>query len=319
MNMSSSAGEERNHQLVKIARLYFVNEFNQREIARKLNISIASVSRALSRAKQLGIVQITIDDPSNGLGEIEVAMERRWSLNECIVVPDTETTDEAYQRMALRVTEMLSRILNNGDTIGVSWGDTLKGVGEHLGDVGLSNTEVVPIIGAMGTVETGIYPNSIAKEYAERIGGTPYLMNTPAVVDSEEIRNSLQKDRNFQMVRSVWNRLHAALLSVSSLEEDTSAYREGIFRRDELHEIRNLGGICATNFSILDENGNELDTPLSRRITNLPFQELKNVRHVVVIAAGGKKVAPLRAALRTGIITTLVTDRECAEALLGSD
>ena len=44
----------------EVARLYYLNEFKQEKIARKLNISKYKVSRVLRRAKEEGIVQIKI-------------------------------------------------------------------------------------------------------------------------------------------------------------------------------------------------------------------------------------------------------------------
>ncbi|MFP4330491.1 MAG: sugar-binding transcriptional regulator [Alkalispirochaetaceae bacterium] len=307
---------ERRSYLAKVARLYYLEEMNQRDIAEKLNISIASVSRALSRAKELDIVRISISENLDRLGELEIAMERRWKLDECLLVPRFGSRANTYQEMANRVTELLSRILERGDTLGVSWGETLKTVSENLGRIGLNEVDVVPVVGAMGTVETGIYPNSIAREFADRIGGRAFLMNTPAVVDSREIRDSLTQDSNFQMVRQIWDRLKAVLMSVSALDEETSAYKGGIFTSRELEMLRERGGSCATNFSILDAQGRQLDNPISERITNLPFDELTRIPHVVVIAAGEHKIEPLRSALRGGVANVLITDMECAEALL---
>lgn len=315
MPSSSKTTGDQQQYLAKIARLYYLKEMNQRDISTRLNISIASVSRALSRAKELGIVQITIDEPRNSHSELEVAMETKWHVNECMVVPSQDEIDQTYIEMARKTTEVMSRAIHDGSTVGVSWGKTLKSVGEHIGRIARTDVGVIPIIGAMGTVETGIYPNSIAREFADKFGGTTYLMNTPALVDTEETRNSLQRDSNFQMIREVWDRLDLVLLSVSALDEETSAYESRVFSREELLQMRGMGGICATNFSIIDSEGHLLDLPISRRITNLPFTALQAIPEVVMIAGGEKKIAPLRAALKTGIITKLITDEVCARAL----
>jgi len=317
MAMSSDGKSDERRYLAKIARLYYHHQMNQREIGRRLNISIASVSRALNRAKEAGVVQISIDDTGDSFGELEIAMETRWNLSECMVVPSVTDDAEAlsYDGMAQKAAELLSRILKNGDTVGVSWGKTLKHVGERLEPIGRTGITVIPIIGAMGTVETGIYPNSIAREFAEKVDGSAYLVNTPAVVDTEEIRRSLQQDSAFQTVRRIWDSLDTVLLSVSALDEATSAYESGVFSAEDLAQMRRSGGACATNFSILDDTGGHLDLPISRRITNLPFSDLRNVNEVVVIAGGARKSGPLRAALRSGIVTKLITDEENARML----
>jgi DNA-binding transcriptional regulator LsrR (DeoR family) len=317
MAMSSNGSDDERRYLTKIARLYYDQQLNQREIGRRLNISVASISRALNRAKETGIVRISIDETGDTFGELEIAMEARWNLAECMVVPSASdgASELSATAMAQKTSELLSRILKSGDTVGVSWGKTLKNVGERLEPIGRSGITVIPIIGAMGTVETGIYPNSIAREFAEKVNGTAYLVNTPAVVDTEEIRRSLQRDSAFLSVRRIWDTLDTVLLSVSGLDEKTSAYESGVFSSDDLAEMRRRGGVCATNFSVLDEAGTHLDLPISRRITNVPFSDLKNVAEVVVIAGGTQKTGPLRAALKSGIVTKLITDEESARIL----
>ena len=70
------------------------------------------------------------------------------------------------------------------------------------------------------------------------------------------------------------------------------------------------------NFSVLDGEGAVLENPISDRIIHLSFGRLSGVDHVILVAAGEHKTEPLRAALRSGVVTRLVTDAECAQALL---
>jgi DNA-binding transcriptional regulator LsrR (DeoR family) len=311
--------EPRLDQLVKIARLYHMGDVGQRQIAERLNLSTASVSRALARAKELGIVRITIDEaPVASYAELEIAVEQRFGLRECLLVGRSEQLEQTYSALAGQIGALLPRVLKPGNTLGLSWGETLKAVGENLPPIPAVHADVVPIIGAMGKIETGVYPNSIARTFAEKLKGNAYLVNTPAIVDNPMIRSSIMADSNFEQVRRLWRRLTAVILGVSSLDTDTSVYRGGIFSRGDLAAMRSRGGVCATNFIILDREGRPVSTPLSERIVCLTVSEMKEIRNVVIVAAGDNKVEPLSAVLKGAFAHVLVTDVACARALLES-
>ncbi len=306
-------------QLVKISRLYHLEDVSQRQIAERLSVSTASVSRALAQAKELGIVQVTINESiATSYAELEIEMERRFDLRECLLVGRFDKREQTYGALAGKVGTLLSRILTPGSTLGLSWGETLKAIGENLPSLPTVRADVVPIIGAMGKIETGVYPNSIARTFADKMGGSAYLVNTPAIVDNPQTRASIMADSNFEQVRKLWRRLTAVILGVSGLGADTSAYRGGIFNRNDLAVMRSRGGVCATNFIILDSEGRPVSTPLSERIVCLSVPEMRNLRNVVIVAAGDNKIVPLRAALKSRLAHVLVTDVSCALALLGT-
>ncbi|MCG8477595.1 MAG: hypothetical protein MI724_00735 [Spirochaetales bacterium] len=303
-------------QLQKIARLYYIEDLNQRQIADKLNISMASVSRSLARAKETGIVTISISDTPDSFHELEVAIERRYDIKECVVTPAAEKTANTYRAFASAVAELLRRVTSRRGLIGVSWGETLKALGEEIRGVEALHCDVVPVIGAMGTIETGIYPNSIARAFADRTGGDAYLINAPAVLDSEETAERLVRDSTFEQVRSSWQRLDLAILGASNLDEETSVHKSGIFSAAELESLRTAGAVAATNFLFLSGEGTVLDHPLSRRIVCLPEPLMRRVPNVIVAAGGPGKASAIAATLNSGLAHILVTDATTAVELV---
>lgn len=244
-------------------------------------------------------------------------MERRFSLKECLLVPRYERIEHTYERMAGAAGDLIGRVLRDGSALGVSWGGTMRAIGENLSNsLPPGRVDVVPTIGAMGKIETGIYPNSIARAFAEKLGGDAYLVNTPAIVDTPEIRDSLMADLSFSPIRDMWQKLDMAFLGVSNLDESSAMYRSGLFTKDELALMRTSGGVCASNFIVFDEAGQVVATPISERIVCLSAEGLRTVRNVVVTAAGPSKTEPLRALLRSGLCTMLITDIECARDIL---
>lgn len=307
---------QNNYQLAKIARLYYLEGFSQKEIAEKLNVSVATVSRMLSRAKRERIVEIKIHDELADFRALEVQFERRFGLKECIILPTREKLSNTYLEMAAVMGEVLTRLLKPGAHFGVSWGETLKTVGDHLTMDRRLDVRVVPMMGAMGMIENGIYPNSIAKSFADRLGGVSYLVNAPAISDSATTRASLEQDRNFFPVRQLWDRIDTAIISVSGLSSQASVARFGIFAPEEISHLRSRNVVCATNFNMLDSAGHEVVNDLSERILNLRIPDLMRIPNLIVAAAGTAKADAVMATLRGGLPNLLVVDQETAELVM---
>ncbi|HTP25396.1 MAG TPA: sugar-binding domain-containing protein [Anaeromyxobacteraceae bacterium] len=303
-------------QLSKVAQLYYTEETSQYQIAKRMNVSVASVSRALDKARKLGIVRITIHADPDDFSQLEIALEQAFGLNECLLVPSFDQIDHVYAAMARALAEVLGRVLRRGDTLGLSWGETLKAMGENMPALPIGGVDVVPITGALGMIDTGIYPSSLARAFAEKIGGTPYLINTPAIVGNEAIRRSLMSDSSFQQIREIWRRLSVVILGAGGVGKDTSMYRAKVFNADELESIQTAGGAAACNFYVFDEAGQPVRAEVADRVVKLPLGELRHVEHRIVIAAGRNKANALRAVLRSKVANTLITDVDCAKALL---
>ncbi len=300
----------------KIARLYYMDGLSQSEIAKKLSVSVASVSRGLSRARESGIVKISIAEVKDNFDELEAAIEKRYGLNECLITPGYQGDDLDRQNLAGALREMLPRILPMHGTLGVSWGETMKAVGEALSVPTPLETDVIPMVGAMGTVETGIYPNSIARIFADKLGGRAFLVNAPAVNDSPELCRSLYDSRGFASVREIWDRIDVGLVSCSGIEVESSMARNAIFTSADLKTMGEAGAVAAINFSFVDAEGQAVNREVTDRILHIPLEEMKKLDHVVLIASGDAKTGAIRAVLKGGWVTALITDAHSAEQLL---
>lgn len=308
--------DPKTEQLTKIARLYYLEEMNQRDIARKMNMSLAGVSRSITRAKETGIVTISVNAPAGETSDLEIRMEKAFGLKECLLVKSSDMRDLIYTEMAHRLAPWFDRALGPEAGIGVSWGQTLKIIGDNLPARNDGGRSVVPIIGAMGRIETGLFPNSIARSFAEKLGGDAYLLNTPGVVDSSEIRTSLMTDSGYRAVADMWSRLDAVVLSLGGLGEDTTARALDVLSREDLESARQEGAAMMANFLCFDDRGKPVDTSFSRRVISIDFDTLMAVPLRVIAAAGPGKLKSVEAALNGGLCNVLVTDETTAAALL---
>lgn len=310
------ATDARKEQLVKIARLYYLEEMNQREIARKMNMSLAGVSRSITRARETGIVTVSVNSPDDEAAELEILLEKRYGLRECLLVDSSPTTEIMYADMAVKISHYLEKILDEKSRIGVSWGRTLKTIGDNLTLQSAKCEAVVPIVGAIGRIETGIFPNSIARNFAQKLGGDGYIVNTPGLVDSPEIRQTLLSDSSFKEIAELWGKLDVALFSVSEMGAGSSVHDLNVLPREDLAAAKAAGAAMLANFLFFDRAGNPVSTEIARRIINISYEPLMAIPHRIIAAAGEGKARSLQAALRGHLCHVLVSDKDTARKLL---
>ncbi|NBC30267.1 MAG: MarR family transcriptional regulator [Spirochaetes bacterium] len=307
---------DENYTLSKIALLYYVEDLNQREIAERMNMSIAAVSRAITRARERGFVEIRIHSPEQTYPSLEREIEKQYGLRDCIVLPALGDMQTTYRSMARAVETLFLRHLPPGGLLGVSWGETLKAVGDETHDVHRLGADTIPILGGMGTIETGIYPNTIARTFGERLGGNSFLVNTPAIVDDRATRNALLSDSNFQSVAEKWRHLDLVILSVSATDPEASAFRHGVLSETDREALDRDGVRCMTNFVLLDGAGHVVRNEVSERLIHCPLETLLEVPVRLVVAGGLAKAQALQIALRAGVPNLLVVDEDLAAALV---
>ena len=126
----ASPGGRRDEQLrlmTKVARLYHEHGVLQPEIARRLHISQARVSRLLKQARAEGIVRTTVVVPEGVRTGLEDELERAYGLREAVVVECFDTSEEgiAYE-LGVSTAAYLEASLTGGDVVGMSsWSATL--------------------------------------------------------------------------------------------------------------------------------------------------------------------------------------------------
>ncbi|MCD6156435.1 MAG: winged helix-turn-helix transcriptional regulator [Candidatus Atribacteria bacterium] len=137
--------------MAKIARMYYEDELSIIEIADIFGISRQLCSRLLKEAKDQGLVQIRVVDPTREREkEIEDQLQEIFGLRAVRCV-ETFTLESELTRkiVGAAVGHFLLRLLKSGDTIGVAYGRTIYEVVRLVRPNGsISNLIVVQIMGA---------------------------------------------------------------------------------------------------------------------------------------------------------------------------
>lgn len=309
---------ERKKFLSKIARLYYSERLTQQEIAGRLNISRTKVSRYLDEARKDKIVEIKINLPEEDYSNLEYRIEKSFKIKECIVVPTFENNEEILKMMAGPLNNLFERILAGGSYLGIGWGSSLKGISDYINVSGKSDIKVVPIIGGLGKIGTGVHTNSVAKNIADRLGSISYMMHSPAVLDSKEIREIVENDSNTREIIKLYEKIDTALVGLSDIGPDSTLIKTGSFSLEEFKYLDSLGVVGDVNLIFINENGKHVPNRIDERIVRISPDRLKKVKNVIGVAFGRRKLKVILGALRGSLINILFTDEETAENIINS-
>jgi deoxyribonucleoside regulator len=307
---------EENKLLSKISRLHYLEDINQQKIAEKLNISRTKVSRYLAKARKENIVEIKINSAREKFEELENAIEKKFGIKECIVVPTYEKEEEIYKQMALSLSNILERILKDGDNLGIGWGVTLRTVTDYLEANKKVDIKIIPLLGGLGKVGTGVHTNSVAKTIADKYGGVSYVIHSPAVLDSKEAKEIIEKDSNTSEIIEMSNEIDTAIIGMSDIGPESTLVKTGNFKIEDFNYLSSLGVVGDVNLIFINEFGEYIPNEIDERIVRASIEKVRKINNIIGIGFGIKKIKVIIGAMRGKIINILITDEATAKNII---
>lgn len=315
--MKSSA--ERVSDLIRVSRLYYLDHIKQAEISDALHIHRTEISRMLNEARRLGIVKITVDATYGSVQELSEWLQEKFSLQSALIVPGEPNASylDCLTKVGLYMDWYLHSMIRSNARVGVSWGLSLAVVVDSFRhDVFPKGVTVVPLIGGpRGVLPTAYQANAIAYKMASRItGGQPFLLDSPGIVTRSGLTDELLRNPNVKNVEDIWKHLDVAVLGIgSSQSSGTRSWRQfykGTLFAEGLDKAA-VGDVLARPFT---EQGVILDVP-DVEVVGIQLDDLRRVPRRVGVALGKVKARAILGALRSGLVTDLVTDRATAEEM----
>lgn len=302
--------------MVKVCDLYYNNDLRQEEIAKKLEISRATISRILKNAKNEGIVKIEVINPlSNDYFKLEKALEEKFGLNEVIIAPDE--SDVSYQKEALGkiCATYLQRVLKDGEVVGLSMGKTVKTIAPYIHQEKPRNISFIPLLGGMGQVGIEYHCNQIVIDFTRAFGGDYHLLHAPAMILDNELMNSLKNDIHIKQVLDLMDNMTTAIVGIGTAVPGSTMMETGYYKEEDLKAMKDMGIVGDICLQMYDINGNT-DYSYNKYIFGTPLNDLRNIKRVIGISAGIEKLDAIYGAINGKLINVLVTDSVTAKLLL---
>lgn len=312
-----AAADKNRAQLAAVARLYYLDNLGQHEIAEIVGISRSQVSRLLARARELGIVRISVDEYDPRARDLEAQLVERLGLRHAIVVGTQAGAAEPIRRTTgYFAAPAVSQLVRANMTLGIAGGRTLAELVRFMAPgQEVRGITVVQLMGNIGPSASSIDSVELSRALAQRFDGAFYTINAPAFVQDRATREVFLAHEHMQLVWNLFGSLQLALVGIGSLEESAFIER-GVLGSADLAKLRAQGAageICGRFF---DASGRECRSDYRDRVVSIDLDSLRRCPEVVAVTTGARRAAAIRAALRGSLISSLVIDDRGAEALL---
>ena len=155
--------DERKKLLAKLAYLYYVEDKSQSQIAAETGIYRTTVSRMLAEAKKEGVVKIEIENFDTRLFHLENYIKQKYGLKAIEIIPNLvdEPRESLEKRLAQASAVMLRNLIEDGMTVGFSWGKSLRLMVEQVGTKRLDGVQFYPLAGGPSHIHARYHVNTL--------------------------------------------------------------------------------------------------------------------------------------------------------------
>jgi DNA-binding transcriptional regulator LsrR (DeoR family) len=306
--------------MARIARLYYQEGVLQPEIAARLDLSQARVSRLLKRAEQEQIVRITITPPPGAFTDLEEALQQRYGLRLAIVT-DAASAEEAdvLPQIGAAAAYYLETTLRSSDIVGIaSWSPAVLATIDAMRPVTtIKGVKVVQLVGGVGSPSAPIHANWTTQRLANLLKGEPIFLPSPGIAGTAESARALREDPFVAGTMALFQDISVAVLGIGSMEpSDLAAHSGNVFGGESGDDLRKAGAVGNMCFRFFDREGRDIESPYMDRVIGIELDELRRVPRAVVVTGGRIKHEAIAACLRGQLVDVLITDRHSASYLL---
>ncbi|GIG23679.1 transcriptional regulator [Cellulomonas chitinilytica] len=298
-----------------VARRYYLDGRSKLDIAEEFGISRFKVARLLEAGRAAGLVHVEIRHPGNLDVELSAELQSALGLRHAIVV-DTLDDDPALLRAQIGRAggELVSEIVTSDDVLGLGWARSLIAMRDAM--TRLAPCPVVQLTGALSRPDIDGSSIELVRDVARLGGGEPYFFYAPMIVPDATTAGVLRRQPDVARCLEKAAVVTTAVVGLGSWDPPYSTVWDAISpaERADLHE---LGVRADVSGILLAGDGQPVPAPLADRLIGIDAAQLHRIPEVIALAYAAEKAAAVRAAVRGGYVTSLVTHTRLARAILG--
>lgn len=306
-----------------VSRRYYIDGQTKVEIGNEFRLSRFKVARLLETARSQGLVRIEISYPGAVDVELSARLQERFDLQHALVV-DTHDEHEASLRKQLgrAAAELLSEIVTPADVLGLAWARSVSATAREL-----KRLPAIPVVQLTGALSRSTESSSsvdddssidVVREVARISGGPAYLFFAPFLVPDASTAQALRRQPDVARAISKIGSVTRAVMGIGRWAPAQSTLYDAAADPERKRLARE--GACAEVGGVfLTQDGQPMHTSLNDRMVAITGAQLASVPEVIAIPYGVGKCPAVHAALRSGLVNSVVTHSSLATALLGED
>ena len=300
----------------RAAWLYYIEEFTQSQIAQKLGVSRSTVIRLLQKARQTGLVSITLGVPQETF-ELERDLEQLYGLRTVRIVPKADDIDTQHRWLGQAAAYVLQEMAKPESILAVSWGTTLRAMADSLnGETPTEGMQTVALIGGLHNADRGTNPYEVAELVGQHFGAPARALYAPVYVRNAETAAGLVSDPGLSEAIDMARRASLVVFSVGGLSADATMVKLGYVNSTEQKFLERQGAVADIACRWIDADGQPVELPPTIHPIGIPLEDLARIPERLMVAGGARKTKAIRACLKGGYATHFITDEGVALELL---
>ena len=302
------------------AQLYYQQDLTMEAIGHELNVSRSSVSRLLDLARERGIVDIRVNQPTDDPRRIEKRLLEDYGVRGYLVpVPERVSHIDRLDRVTRSAARMLAEFFGSSMIMAVAWGSTVTALSRHLPRTETIGSEVVQLNGAGNDHSSGVvYSSDILSRFGAAFSATVQHFPVPTFFDNPDTKRLLWAERSTKRVLDLQRRADIALFGLGSMsaEVPSQVYTGGYLSQADIDQLTSEGivGDVATVFYRAD--GSSDDIAVNQRSSGPALETIRQIPRRLCVVSGERKLDALRGALAADLITDLIVDTPTAKRLV---
>lgn len=303
--------------LLEVARMYWDEGLGQTEIARRTGYSRPTISRMLAEARRVGVVTVTVAHPIERLMALEKRLVDAFGLKTARVSEATPGNgSDIGPDVARTAADLLLESCGPHSVIAVSNGRAVAAVVHHTPERSWPSSTAVAMLGSVGESFNTEDGPDVCRNLSLRLGGRFRSLTVPLVFDSLALARAVREEDQVATTLELAARSDIALTGVGTVGTSVSPLLRRWMTPEVVRECRKRNVVAHVCGHHLDASGRHVHTALCDRTLCLDPERLREIPLVVGVAAGPDKIVAIRAALRGGYLSALVTDEATARAVL---
>ncbi|WP_199430547.1 sugar-binding transcriptional regulator [Qaidamihabitans albus] len=303
-------------QAAAIARRFYLQGVAKLEIAEEFGISRFKVARILDSARESGLVRVEFDMPAQLDPVLCDEVGSAYGLRQALVLeraPGKESRTEMRRRIGALAARLLSETATADDVIGLSWARSVNVMTEQIES--LPRCPIVQLCGVQAGIDMHDRSVDTVSRLAGVSGGAAYPIFAPLVLPDRRTTEILRRQPGIAETFGQFRNLTKAVVSIGAWQEGESTVYDSLGQA-ERDAISKRGAKAEVAARLFDADGNVLSTGLAHHVLAIGAAELHRVPEVVALGYSPPKAEAVDAVLRSGMVSTLITDAGTARLVL---
>ena len=311
--------DSRDEQALRAAKLYYESEMSQAEVAAEIGVSRPTAAKLLQHARERGYVTVEIHDPREMGGELAERLRSRYSpfgLVEVRVVEVARKRDDDLLRELGRMGAMiLEEHVQDGQLVGVSWGNTMYSVAKSLHHRAHQGVEIVQLKGGLSYTQSSTNDIETINLFCRAFDAYARTLPLPVIFDNVAAKRIVEQDRHIAHLLELGRRTDVVIFTVGATTRESLPLTMGYLSEEETAQLvdRAVGDACSRFFT---RDGEVALPSVNDRTVGISLTELASRPTRILVAGGVNKAEAIDTALRMGLASHLVIDADTARTIL---